>query len=100
MQKLEGKNLDRTIEWARQQAKLRKEEVWIIRLFEVRWKQQAKPILHISPQGDVNEIAVSAFRVTIAERALAQVMREGEDRGAVDMQSPAARLLAAFVGQR
>jgi len=93
----EGKNLDRAIEKARAEAKKRGVEVWITRTFTVREQVRSKPILHISPQGNLSEMVSNPMRVTIAERVMAQVVREADDAGEVNLTSPTARILTAFV---
>lgn len=85
----EGKNLDKTLARAISYARSKRHEVMITRSVTVHGSVRQKPILFVSPKGDVSEVVVQPLRISIGERVVEQVLGEGH------LEGPAARLLQA-----
>lgn len=87
-----GKNLGNTLMRARAIAKRERTRVVVVKDYTTSaGALRQKPLLYVSPQGDVEEVLAPTLRVRVAELAVEQILRDGST------QSPAARLLETWM---
>jgi hypothetical protein len=92
---LEGRNLGNTILHAISRARRERRAVRILRNYTTsQGVGKTKPILFISPQGDLSEALAEPLRTKLGEFVVEQVLREGRVDG------PAGRMLATHLSWR